>query len=125
VAYYPNFYGIMEDELNGTDETDRGLISWDIHSETTVGSKDHRALRLLSIGPDGSPVVDREAPALPQGSLLCQVPDDIVVMRRLQPGLAAQWRLALRATMGRAMQAGYVATSMTRDGSYLLERNDP
>jgi predicted GNAT superfamily acetyltransferase len=125
VAYYPNFYGIMEDELNGSDETDRGLISWDVLSETAVAREDHRAVRLLSIGADGSPVVDADGPALPHDSLLCQVPDDIVVMRRLQPGLAAEWRLALRGTMGRVMQAGYVATGMTSDGSYLLERSDP
>ena len=30
VAYYPNLYGVMEDELNGTDETDRCLVSWDV-----------------------------------------------------------------------------------------------
>jgi predicted GNAT superfamily acetyltransferase len=130
VAYYPNFYGIMEDELNGSDETDRCLISWDIHSDATVASAETGnarpgAVRLLSIGADGSPVIDIGGPALPNGSLLCQVPDDIVVMRRHQPGLAAQWRLALRETMGRAMQAGYIATGMTGDGSYLLERSDP
>jgi predicted GNAT superfamily acetyltransferase len=125
VAYYPNFYGVMEDELNGTDETDRGLVSWDIQNETTAPSRDHRGVPILSIGADGSPIVDKDLPAWPRGCLLCQVPDDIVVMRRLQPGLAAQWRLALRATMGRAMQAGYVATGMTRDGSYVLERSDP
>jgi predicted GNAT superfamily acetyltransferase len=125
VAYYPNFYGIMEDELNGSDETDRGLVSWAIQSEAASVSEDHRAVRLLSIGADGSPIIDADGPALPHGPLLCQVPDDIVVMRRLQPGLAAEWRLALRGTMGRAIQAGYVATGMTRDGCYLLERSDP
>ncbi len=125
VAYYPNFYGIMEDELNGSDETDRGLISWDILRETTVAREDHRPVRLLSVGADGSPVVETDGPAPPHGSLLCQVPDDIVAMRRLQPGLAAQWRLALRGTMGRAMEAGYVATGMTTDGGYLLEWSAP
>jgi predicted GNAT superfamily acetyltransferase len=161
IAYYPNFYGIMEDELNGSDETDRCLVSWDlacqapvasqtpvasatpvasstpfasatpvasrapIRSQTAVESEGRPATRLLSSGADGSPVIDGHGPDRPDGALLCQVPEDIVAMRRLQPEMAARWRLALRATMGRAMEAGYVATGMTLDGSYLLERSGP
>jgi predicted GNAT superfamily acetyltransferase len=125
VAYFPNFYGIMKDELNGSDETDRCLISWDIQGPATDASEGHPAVQVLSTGAGGQPVVHHDGPGWPDGSLLCQVPDDIVEIRRLQPGLAAEWRLALRATMGRAMQAGYVAAGMTRDGSYLLERSDP
>jgi predicted GNAT superfamily acetyltransferase len=147
VAYYPNFYGIMVDELNGSDETDRCLISWDVDCQTTVAGAtvpgatvpgatvrsatvrsatvpDGHPVRMLSSGPDGSPVVASVGPGRPEGSLLCQVPDDIVAMRRLQPELAAEWRLALRVTMGRAMQAGYVAAGMTPDGSYRLDRSE-
>jgi hypothetical protein len=43
-------------------------------------------------------------------------------MRAKQPGLAREWRLALRQTMGRAMQSGYEATAMTTDGWYVMER---
>jgi predicted GNAT superfamily acetyltransferase len=124
VAYYPNFYGLMEDELNGSDETDRCLVRWDVAgSPDAAGPPKHRdPLRLLATGPDGSPVI--EGPVRPgsDAPLMCQVPVDVVAMRRVDPELAGAWRLALRATMGPAMDAGYAATGMAGDGSYLLER---
>ena len=124
VAYYPNFYGVMEDELNGSDETDRCLIRWDVGGSpcTDVARDRPDPQRVLTTGSDGAPVI--EGPVRPGSDvpLLCQVPPDVVAMRRVDPELAGEWRLALRATMGRAMEAGYVATGMDRDGSYLLER---
>jgi predicted GNAT superfamily acetyltransferase len=53
---------------------------------------------------------------------MCQIPEDVLAWRRRDPGLAREWRSALRHTMGRAITAGYAATSMTRDGWYLVER---
>ncbi len=127
VAYYPNFYGVMEDELNGSDETDRCLIRWDVAASPDPagvrGGPD--ALQILSAAADGSPVIAGAARAGSDLPLWCQVPVDIVAMRRLDPDLAGEWRLALRTTMGRAMQAGYVATGMAGEGSYLLERVAP
>lgn len=126
VAYYPNFYGVMRDELNGSDETDRCLIHWDVAGSAPArGAGDpSRAQPILAAAAGGSPVIATEAPG-PDVALLCQVPGDIVTMRALQPDLAGEWRRALRHTMGRAMQAGYVAVAMTPDGSYLLEKSGP
>jgi predicted GNAT superfamily acetyltransferase len=124
IAYYPNFYGVMEDELNGTDETDRCLIRWNVAPSAGPAVARDRAepVGILWAAADGSPVIAGPGPAVSDGPLLCQVPVDIVAMRRLEPALAVEWRLALRATMGHAMQAGYVATGMSMDGSYQLER---
>ncbi len=124
VAYYPNFYGVMEDELNGSDESDRCLIRWDVAGspDPAGASNGSDPLRMLSAAADGSPVIAGPVRAGSAVPLLCQVPVDIVTMRRLDPEMAGEWRLALRTTMGRAMQAGYVATGMAPDGSYLLER---
>jgi predicted GNAT superfamily acetyltransferase len=124
VAYYPNFYGVMEDELNGADETDRCLIRWDLAAspDPARAGTGPDPFPILSAAADGSPVIAGAARAGPAAPLMCQVPEDIVAMRRLHPELAGEWRLALRATMGRAMQSGYLATGMAGDGSYLLER---
>ena len=132
VAYYPNFYGSMVDELNGSDETDRCLIRWDLDGKPGGTGPSpgepvrllEEAGRLLEVSDKHRPlVVDLEAggssaPAV----LMCQVPPDVVSMRAKQPGLAREWRLALRQTMGRAMQSGYEATAMTTDGWYVMER---
>jgi predicted GNAT superfamily acetyltransferase len=124
-AYYPNFYGVMRDELNGSDETDRCLIRWDVAGSPSARAADlSRAQRILAPAAGGAPVISTEPPG-PGVPVLCQVPADIVAMRGLQPDLAAEWRRALRHTMGRAMQAGYVAVAMTPDGSYVLEKSGP
>jgi predicted GNAT superfamily acetyltransferase len=120
VAYYPNFYGIMPDDLNGTDETDRCLIAWELSSDPTPASSEP-ATALLTESADQAPIV-HDTPIGGARSLRCQVPQDIVSIRQSDAGLGREWRLALRATMGRAMQDGFVATGMTRDGWYVLER---
>jgi predicted GNAT superfamily acetyltransferase len=153
-SYHPNFYGPMVDELNGSDDTDRCFVRWDVTGDDTPeqraprkGPPRHRApgqgasgpaRLLLACGPGDRPepvVAAADAagtgtaagaggpvPALPGANLGCQVPPDIVELRRADPALARRWRVELRATMGAAMADGYVAAGMTRDGTYILER---
>jgi predicted GNAT superfamily acetyltransferase len=118
VSYHPDFYGLMEDGINGGDPTDRCLVVWSLSEADPEppAAGPHR----LRCGPGGEPEepgADPESPVL-----LCQVPDDAVELRRRDPAMGTAWRLALRRTMGSAMAAGYMATSMTPDGSYVLRR---
>ena len=124
--YEPDFYGPMDDGINAGDATDRCLAVWDVQASPSPGSGEGDrppALTLLRCGPDDDPVVEersRDAPVV-----ACQVPRDIIELRRSDPALALRWRRALRDTMGAAIRAGFVASSMTRDGCYLLERKTP
>ncbi len=125
--YFPDFYGPMVDELNGTDETDRCLVRWATagpfsrSAPAAPGAAVVDSGTMLEAGPGGEPrILDREPDGRP---LLCPLPPDVVALRRSDPALARQWRLALRDTMGRAMAAGYRATAMTGAGAYLLERS--
>jgi predicted GNAT superfamily acetyltransferase len=95
---------------------------------------------VLSAGPSDEPVKDlTSAPKLrvphsPPGALrhpprerggdvlLCQVPEDIVAVRRADPALARSWRLALRSALVDALAAGYEVTGATRSGWYVLRR---
>jgi predicted GNAT superfamily acetyltransferase len=123
VEYHLDFYGVLLDDLNGSDETDRCLVVWDVAgSEPSEDRSDPGAARrLLSAGPETSPEPVVDEGWRPDGTpLSCQVPADIVALRRGDARLARRWRLALRATMGTAMARGYAATAMTRDGCYLL-----
>jgi predicted GNAT superfamily acetyltransferase len=54
------------------------------------------------------------------GPWLCRMPTDIEALRTRAPERARAWREALRATMGAAMSAGWVAGAVTRDGWYVL-----
>lgn len=121
VEYQPDFYGPMNDGINAGDATDRCLAVWDVGEGSSAGNGADRppAVALLRCGPGDVPVVeDRPADA---PALACQVPRDIIELRRSDPTLALRWRQALRETMGTAINAGFVATSVTRDGYYLLE----
>lgn len=130
--YLVNFYGAMADGLNVGEESDRLLISWQLDSARAEAAAAGRAeepeveqlLRqgaatALSIGSAGEPVAGAASPAR---VLLCQVPLDIVAVRRADPALARAWRLALRRVMVAAFDAGYRVSEATRTGWYVLRR---
>jgi predicted GNAT superfamily acetyltransferase len=127
--YLVNFYGQMVDGLNAGEESDRLLIGWRLDSAqveaAATGSApqpaEEQLLRdgatiVLSVGPSGEPV----AGAPFSSTLLCQVPEDIVAIRRTNPGLAHAWRLASRRVLGAAFDDGYRVSGATRTGWYVL-----
>jgi len=77
------------------------------------------AVAVLSVGAAGDPVV-----GLPSSAplLICQVPQDIVTLRRSNPATARSWRVAVRRAFGDAFDAGYRVGGATRTGWYILER---
>ncbi|MCA1713550.1 MAG: GNAT family N-acetyltransferase [Actinobacteria bacterium] len=127
--YYRDFYGVMDDQINARDETDRLLVVWSLTSPkatmaaagSVLVSADADpfadAAVLLDEDPSGAPV-ERTASG---PRLLCRVPDDIVALRQRAPRVAQAWRRALRDTLGAAMQEGYHVTAMTRSGWYILD----
>jgi predicted GNAT superfamily acetyltransferase len=136
VSFHRDFYGPMHDGINAGDESDRCLVRWDLRAPDVVAAcqarqseaDTHGLVRLarggtllLDQGPDGDPVAHPFAPA-DNAVWLCRVPGDIEHQRRSAPARAQAWRLALRQTMGAAMDAGFVARGLTRDGCYVLTR---
>lgn len=94
--YLVNYYGTMNDSINGTDDSDRLLVAW----PSDVG-----------IPP----------PSAPRGAdtVLVATPDDIVKLRRTDPAEAGAWRLRLREQLAPAMSSGTV-TGFTREGDYVV-----
>jgi predicted GNAT superfamily acetyltransferase len=129
--YLVNFYGVMADGLNVGEESDRLLISWQLDSaQAESAAAGHAAehefeelLRggaavVLSVGPAGEPVSESSSGRV----LLCQVPEDIVALRRSDPATARSWRVAVRRALGDALGSGYRVTGATRTGWYVLEK---
>jgi predicted GNAT superfamily acetyltransferase len=122
--YTVDFYGSLDDEINKHDETDRLTVRWALAGQrASMAAQGHPlpaegphtcagALR----APDGGALAVRGA-----GVLWCRVPEDIVALRRRDPGQATRWRFAVRGVLGHAFAEGLVATAMTRDGWYRLE----
>lgn len=123
-AYYPNFLGPLTDEVNNGDESDRCLVRWRLDEPYALHQPSRQPPADTSVALISSATHSPIVHDLPMDGkqLMCQIPEDVVAWRRRDPGLAREWRMALRNTMGRAIAAGYSATSMTRDGWYLLER---
>jgi predicted GNAT superfamily acetyltransferase len=98
--YLPHFYGTMTDAINAGDDSDRLLVAWNVATHPT-------AVR------DGSNLdiddVERIA-----------TPEDIVALRRTDPGAVRRWRASTRAGLGAALEAGRPVVGFTRDGDYLI-----
>jgi predicted GNAT superfamily acetyltransferase len=129
--YLVNFYGVMADGLNVGEESDRILISWELDSVQAESAASgiasepeleellrRGATAVLSVGASGEPVVGTQSARV----LTCQVPEDIVALRRAEPATARSWRLALRRALVEAFDAGYRVSGATRTGWYVLQR---
>ena len=129
--YLVNLYGEMRDGLNAGEESDRLLIRWSLDSrqadEAASGRPHDPAAEdlqrwgldsVLSVGPNGEPVSQSSAARV----VTCQVPEDIVSLRRADPQMARAWRTAVRKALRSAFDAGYRVTGVTRTGWYVLAR---
>ena len=137
VEYLRNFYGVMDDVINGGTETDRMLVHWDLRSHAAAeasagkpspaswaGERAAGAVVALSADGAGRPVA---GPATPRASrLLVGIPADIEAMRLSDPALAAAWRAALRDALAPLIEGGARVTGFDRSGWYVasMEREE-
>jgi predicted GNAT superfamily acetyltransferase len=129
--YLPNFYGFMNDGINGADDTDRLLVTWELQSPVvaaacagvvvTVDVEDELAKGAaigLSRGTDGEPVPGRAD----ADTVLVAVPQDIESLRDLDRARAEQWRLAVRQVLAPLLLEGARITAFDRVGWYVVTR---
>jgi predicted GNAT superfamily acetyltransferase len=95
--YLIDFYGPMTDAINAHDESDRLVMAWPTDPATAA---------------------PRPVPAGPRVEV--PTPDDIVVLRRTDPGAARDWRLRVRAELGERVIRGGVVSGFTREGAYVV-----
>jgi predicted GNAT superfamily acetyltransferase len=126
VRYYTDFYGEMNDAINGGQPSDRMLIQWDLTvAPPATGSEfsdpdphlAHHALRDVA----GSPS-EYAPPPDDAHTVLVAVPREIEALRRSDPGLARVWRARTRCALGRLLDDGWVITDFTRSCQYVLHR---
>jgi predicted GNAT superfamily acetyltransferase len=129
--YLPNFYGGMQDGINGDDDTDRLMIQWELLEPRAVAASrgrwqpaDVHALQgsgatiALGRGEDGRPVPGSTRAA----TLLVAVPCDVEALRISSLAQAKEWRLAVRDVLGGLMASGARVTGFDRGGWYVVER---
>lgn len=123
--YYPDFYGVLGDALNGALPSDRVLAEWPLRAEP-VASLASGSTRLaatkpedvaLLLGADGEPKLPAAAPKARRVRL--ELPPQISPEQDFERVL--RWRLALREAMVPLLAQGYRATRFVA-GGYVLER---
>ena len=132
-SYHRNFYGHMADALNGSDDTDRMLVTWRLHDPQVVAASHgtpelaafdeqaiSRAEPLLGIGDDLDPVIHRTDARLVRVAL----PRDIEALRIADPERATRWRLALRRTLGDLLETGGRVLAFDRSSAYTIDRGE-
>ncbi len=125
--YLRNFYGMMDDQINANDESDRLVAVWPLTTDRAVACSEGDVVpvdlpgfgpdEIRAMGPDGQPVLIETA-----GSLWCRVPEDIVALRRRNPDQAAAWRSCIREILTTAFASGHRANGVSRAGWYRLEK---
>ena len=128
-AYYPDFYGAMNDGINDGDLSDRVLVEWPLDDPGVAAAseghpseldlrrlQDDGAVIVLHTNGDGTPETNDRRDSV----LLACIPEDIVELRASDRDLANSWRAALRDVLGGALEDGYAAVGMSRTGWYVL-----
>ncbi len=116
--YLPDFYGGMHDGINGGDETDRLLVRWHLEAPHAEPVHTDAAAIALDRNDDGAPV----AGSLDGDTLLVAVPRDVAALREADPGLARQWRSAVRDVLSPLMADGARIAGFDRAGWYVVRR---
>jgi predicted GNAT superfamily acetyltransferase len=135
--YLVDFYGPMDDGINDGDESDRLLAVWPVdgavHDRTgwhdRTGSRDHPEaggeVGVVLAEVEGRPVVGDGGDvggaggAGGGGLVAVATPPDVETLRRTDPALAHEWRIAVRDALEPRLRTGRVV-GFTRAGSYLV-----
>lgn len=119
-AYLPDHYGAMADGVNAGEESDRLHVWWPVTPDRTPPAVEASAATLLlDVGAEEEPRAHGHLPSDGQ-PLALRIPADIEALRATRPDRSARWRRASRAVFQPAYAAGYRATDVSRDGTYLL-----
>ncbi len=100
IGFRRNLYGSLDDQINGTDETDRLEVRWLVDPSDGAGTV--AAL-------DGDEVV--------------AVPADIGALRRKDPGLAAAARERMRVAFAGIEEGTHTVVGMSLDREYVVRPN--
>lgn len=99
VEYLPNFYGPLNDDINGPDDSDRLLVRWSTSRGPAAGGSEPPTSELVTV----------------------ELPDDIVALRRTDPEAARLWRRTLRDELSPLLRT-HVAVDSDEGGRLVLRR---
>lgn len=124
--YLPNFYGSMNDGINGASESDRLLVTWDLASSLQDAPQSRplavvtsvAVAQVLTVGEDGLP--EHHDPPADIGLVGVGVPADVEALRREDPATAQKWRTAVHAVLGGLLSEGWEVCGFDARGWYVV-----
>ena len=110
--YYVDYYGEMEDGINAGLPSDRLEAHWPVRARRSATSDQLTGASqlLLHCRDDGRPALDWNAAQSVTG---IEIPDSLADLKRSDPSLALDWRLAVREALAGAFAEGFHATGFT------------
>ncbi|RJQ81881.1 hypothetical protein [Amycolatopsis panacis] len=126
--YLPDYYGRLSDGLNGTDDTDRLMLQWDLLDDRVIAvcdegiPDDHHSPAPYALSAvEGRPV----SHSVKVKKVMVAVPSDIETVRLNDPVLAGQWRAAVREVLGGLLADGARVLGFVRSAeAYLVESGE-
>lgn len=132
--YLVDFYGAMDDAINGGQGSDRLLTRWRLDAPEVVAAcaagggtgtvVPAGAVAVLTESPSGRPLVAPRQTWTRAPRLTVATPPDIEALRGADPAAARQWRAAMRDVLGELLGGGARVAGFTRSGLYVVERTD-
>ncbi|MFF0203817.1 GNAT family N-acetyltransferase [Streptomyces sp. NPDC005017] len=125
--YLTDFYGAMDDAVNGGDPSDRVLAAWDLTAPVPVAAPGPARTGADTV-PAGAEHGLLDRAGLPvathtgASTVLIDLPEDIERLRRTDPSAARAWRLALRDVLGGLLAEGARVTAFHARRRYVVER---
>lgn len=123
-TYIRDAYGEMRDAINVGYPSDRLLVEWWVKSPRVVKRisgelKPPVASALVSRGAELAIELEGGRP-VPRKSftkrvVVLPIPEDINTLRREDPGLAAEWRMATREAFEHLLSAGYIVADFSTE----------
>lgn len=122
--YYVDYYGDLGDILNRGLPTDRLMVEWELRNPLHRKVVPDSTARPILENHDGIPVLSLDPSHLGH-PLSIVMPDDIQQLKREDPDLALEWRMAMRETLLWAFTRDYVVRDIVK-GAYIAtpDRND-
>lgn len=105
--YLVNFYGLMQDQLNHGDESDRMMAAWHVNSPKAQ----------LAAAGGLQPLT-----TIPESAIVVPLPEDIVALRQHNLEEAQAWRVRVREQVTAAFADGYTIIGLDPNDSYVLDK---
>lgn len=122
VEFSENFYPPMHDAVNRDDLSDRLTVRWNLTEAAVQTDGPAVGKIVLEVNSEGGP---RLIPFTPDDPvLLAGLPKDIERLRHRSPGIAADWRLAMRRVLRTAFHTGYRIIGLDDSGHYVLRKSN-